>query len=162
VVLPVGDCDCIGCFPDHVKLTRALVRDLDEAIKEIKQLGEDGEEASQKIMELEALCKQHTKAAHKLREEKATLEGMVESHDELIMEITDEIGLNRMGEDANNEEDDEDEDDDNGGDTTAPPAVVPPPIPVPVAAPEVIIIEGEDLVEMVPEQEALRHMRLSW
>jgi hypothetical protein len=60
VVLPVGDCDCIGCFADHVKLTRALVRDLDEAIKEIKQLGEDGEEASQKITELEALCKQHT------------------------------------------------------------------------------------------------------
>jgi hypothetical protein len=87
---------------------------------------------------------------------------MVESHDELIMEITDEIGLNRMGEDANNEEDDEDEDNDNGGDTTAPPAVVPPPIPVPIAAPEVIIVEGEDLVEMVPEKEALRHMWLSW
>jgi hypothetical protein len=34
-----------------------LVQDLDEAVKEVKLLGEHGEEASQKIMELEALCK---------------------------------------------------------------------------------------------------------
>jgi hypothetical protein len=33
-----------------------------------------------------------------LRQEKATLEGMVESHDELIMEIAREILLYRMGE----------------------------------------------------------------
>jgi hypothetical protein len=55
--------------------------------------------------------------AQKLKEEKATLEGMVESHDELVMEITKETGLDHMGEDA----EDEDEDADNDGDTTAPP-----------------------------------------
>jgi hypothetical protein len=34
-----------------------------------------------------------------LEEEKATLEGIVESHDELLMEIAWETGLDRMGED---------------------------------------------------------------
>jgi hypothetical protein len=57
VVMPVGDHDHIGCFIDQVKLSRALVRDLDEFIKEVKLLGEHGEETSQKITELEALCK---------------------------------------------------------------------------------------------------------
>jgi hypothetical protein len=96
---------------------------------------------------LEALCKQHIEATQKLREEKATLKGMVESHDELIMEIDDEIGLNRMGEDAGNEEEDDSDKDDNGdgGDTVAPPAAAPPPVPVtPAAAREVIIVEEED------------------
>jgi hypothetical protein len=49
VVMPVGDHDHIGCFTDQVKLTRALVRDLDEAIKEVKLLVEHEEESSQKI-----------------------------------------------------------------------------------------------------------------
>jgi hypothetical protein len=40
VVLPAGDYDHMGCFIDQVKLTHALVRDLDEAIKEVKLLGE--------------------------------------------------------------------------------------------------------------------------
>jgi hypothetical protein len=53
-----------------------------------------------------------------LEEQKATLEGMVESRDELIMEIARETGLDRMGEDAKDEEEDEDADD--GGDATAP------------------------------------------
>jgi seryl-tRNA synthetase len=53
----VEDHEHIGCFSDQVKLTRALVRDLDEVVKEIKQLGKHGEEASRKITELEALCK---------------------------------------------------------------------------------------------------------
>jgi hypothetical protein len=57
VVMPAGDRDHIGCFADQVKLTRALVRDLDEAIKEVMVLGEHEEESSQKVMELEALCK---------------------------------------------------------------------------------------------------------
>jgi hypothetical protein len=35
VVLPVGDRDRIGCFADQVKLTHALVQDLDEAVKEL-------------------------------------------------------------------------------------------------------------------------------
>jgi hypothetical protein len=42
--------------------------------------------------------------AQKLKEEKATLEGMVESCDELVMEIAKETGLDRMGEDAEDEE----------------------------------------------------------
>jgi hypothetical protein len=153
MVLPIEGHDRIGCFAEQVKLTRALVRDLDEDINEIRQLGEHGEEASRKVTELEALCKQHVEAAQKVREEKATLEGMVDSRDELIMEITDEIGLNSMGEDTNDEEEDNNDD---GGDAAAPPAVVPPPIPMPPAtAPEVIVIEKEeDPVEMIPEQEA--------
>jgi hypothetical protein len=57
MVLPVGDHYCMRCVTDQVKLTRALVRDLDEAVKEVKLLGEHEEESSQKIMELEALCK---------------------------------------------------------------------------------------------------------
>jgi hypothetical protein len=44
--MPAGDRGRIGCFADHVKLTRALVRDLDEAIKEVKLLGEHEEESS--------------------------------------------------------------------------------------------------------------------
>jgi hypothetical protein len=50
VVLPAGDHECMGCFTDQVKLTRALVRDPNEAVKEVKLLGEH-EESSQKIME---------------------------------------------------------------------------------------------------------------
>jgi hypothetical protein len=57
VVLPTRDRDYIGCFANQVKITCALVRDLDQAIKEVKLLGEHGEEARWKIMKLEALCK---------------------------------------------------------------------------------------------------------
>jgi hypothetical protein len=46
VVVPVGDRDHIGCFADQVKLTQALVWDLDEAIKEVNLLGELEEESS--------------------------------------------------------------------------------------------------------------------
>jgi peptidoglycan hydrolase CwlO-like protein len=147
VVLPTGDHDRIGCFTDQVKLTRALVRDLDEAVKEVKLLGENEEKSSQKIMELEALCKRLKEDAQKLKEEKATLEGMVESHDELIMEIAKETGLDRMEEDAE-DEDEEDEDADDRGDAAAPPIPAPP-----TAAPEEVVKE-EDAIEMVPEQEA--------
>jgi hypothetical protein len=49
--------------------------------------------------------------AQKLKEEKDTLEGMVKSHDELIMEIAKKTGLDHMGEDAEDEEDDEDAND---------------------------------------------------
>jgi hypothetical protein len=86
------------------------------------------------------LCKKYAEDTQKLREEKATLEGMVESHDDLIMEIADEIGLNCMVEDS------KDEDDDDGGDATTPPTPVPP-----TATREVTVIEEEDPVEMVPE-----------
>jgi hypothetical protein len=57
VILPTGDYDRMGCFSDQVKLTRALVQDLDEAIMEVKMLGEHEDESSQKITELEAPCK---------------------------------------------------------------------------------------------------------
>jgi hypothetical protein len=87
VVMPAGDRDHIGCFADQVKLTRALVWDLDEAIKEVNLLGEHEVESSQKITELEALCKRLREDAQKLREEKTTLEGMIQSHDELILEM---------------------------------------------------------------------------
>jgi hypothetical protein len=71
--------------------------------------------------------------------EKTTLEGMIQSCDELIMEMAEEYGLNHM---AGN---DNDEDDDDEGNTIAPPASA--------AVPEEIIKE-EAPVEMVPEQEA--------
>jgi chromosome segregation ATPase len=136
-----------------VKLTRALVRDLDEVVKEIKQLGEHGEEASQKITELEAPCKQKEDVTKKLKEEKAKLEGMIQSHDDLIMEMADEHGLNHMGE--NDEDDVEEDDDDDGGDAATPPATAPSPIPMsPATALKVIIIEEEENpMEMVPKQE---------
>jgi hypothetical protein len=44
VVMPAGDHDHIGCFADQVKLMQALVRYLDEAVKEANLLGEHEEE----------------------------------------------------------------------------------------------------------------------
>jgi peptidoglycan hydrolase CwlO-like protein len=67
---------------------------LDEAVKVVKLLGEHEEESNQKITELEALCKRLREDAQKLKEEKTTLEGMIQSHDELIMEMAKEYGLN--------------------------------------------------------------------
>jgi predicted nuclease with TOPRIM domain len=109
----------MGCFTDQVKLTRALVQNLDEAIKEVKLLGEHEEESGQKITELEALCKKLRDDTQRLEEEKATLEAMVESRDEQLMEITRETRLDRMGED----EDEEEEDTDDEGDVVAPPSL---------------------------------------
>jgi hypothetical protein len=54
--------------------------------------------------------------SQKLREEKTTLEGMIQSRDELIMEMAEEYGLNRMGENDDNE----DEDDDDKGNAVTP------------------------------------------
>ncbi len=141
MMLPVEGHDRTGCFANQVKLTHALVQDIDEAIKEIKLLGEHGEEASRKIVELEALCKRIREDAQKLREEKTTLEGMIQSRDELILEMAEEYGLNRMGEN----DDDEDEDDDDEGNTITPPA------PAPAAVPEEII-EEEAPVENGPQE----------
>jgi hypothetical protein len=140
VVMPAGDRDHIKCFADQVKLTRALVRDLDEAVKEVNLLGEHDEESSQKITELEALCKRLREEAQKLREEKTTLEGMIQSRDELILEMAEEYGLNRMGEN----DDDEDEKNDDEGNAIAPPA------PAPAVVPEEII--EEDPVENGPHE----------
>jgi hypothetical protein len=148
VILHAGSHDCMGCFTDQVKLTHVLVRDLDEAIKEVKLLGEHEEELSQKIIEQEALCKKLREDTQRLEEEKATLEGMVESRDELLMEIAWEMGLDRMGEDE-----DEEEEADNVGDATAPPTAAPPHPAPPAAAPEDIDIECP--MEVIPKQEAL-------
>jgi hypothetical protein len=94
------------------------------------------------------LCKKLREDTQRFEEETATLEGMVESRDELLMEIARENRLNRMGEDDEDKEEDEDADD--GVD--APHAAAPPP-PAPAAtAPEEIDDEGS--VEMIPEQEA--------
>jgi uncharacterized membrane-anchored protein YhcB (DUF1043 family) len=142
VVMPTGDHDHIGCFADQVKLTHALVQDLDEDVKEVKLLGEHEEELSQKITELESLCKSLREDAQKLREERVTLEGMIKSRDELLMEMTEEYRLNRMG------ENDDDEDDNNERNAIAPPAPVPPTV-----TPEEIV-EEEAPVKMVLEQEA--------
>jgi hypothetical protein len=150
VVLPAGDHDRMGCFTDQVKLTRALVRDLDEAIKEVKLLGEHEEELSQKIMELETMCRKLREDTQRLEEEKATLEGMIESHDELLLEIARETGLHCMGEHDEDEEEEEDADD--GEDAAAPPTTAPPPPTPPAATPEKIDDEGP--MEMIPEQEA--------
>jgi peptidoglycan hydrolase CwlO-like protein len=77
---------------------------LDEAIKEVKRLGEHEEESSQKVIELEALCKKLREDTKRLEEEQATLEGMVESCDDLLMEIARKTGLDCMGEDDEDEE----------------------------------------------------------
>jgi hypothetical protein len=139
--MPAGDHNRIGCFTDQVKLTQALVRDLNEAVKEVNLLGEHEEESSQKITELEALCKRLREDTQRLREERTTLEGMIQSRDELILEIAEEYGLNHMGENDNGE----DEDDDDEGNTVTPPA------PAPAAVPEEIVKE-EDPVENGPHE----------
>jgi hypothetical protein len=121
------------------EVTHALVRDLDEAIKEVNLLGEHEEESSQKITELEALCKRLSEDAQKLRLEKTTLEGMIQSRDELILEMAEEYGLNLMEEN----DDDEDEYDDDEGNAVASPA--------PTAVPKEII-EEEAPVENGPQE----------
>jgi hypothetical protein len=79
--------------------------------------------------------------AQKLKEEKTTLEGMIQSLDEMIMEMDKEYGLNRIG------ENDDDEDDDDEGNTVTPTTHAP-------AAMSEEIVKEEALMEMVPEQEA--------
>jgi hypothetical protein len=103
-------------------------------------LGEHEEESRQKITELEALCKRLREDAQKLREEKTTMEGMIQSRDELILEMAKVYGLNYMGEN----DDDEDEDDDDEGNAIAPPA------PSSAAMPEEIV--EEDPVENGPQE----------
>jgi hypothetical protein len=76
----------------------------------------------------------------RLEERMATLEGMVESRDDLLMEIARETGQGRMGDDEDDEEKEEDADD--RGDAAAPPA----------AAPDEIDEEGP--MEVIPEEEA--------
>jgi hypothetical protein len=90
---------------------------------------------------LEAVCKRLREDAQRLREERTTLEGMIQSHDELILEMVEEYGLNRMGEN----DDDEDENDDDEGNAVAPPS------PTPATMPEEIV-EEEDPMENGPQE----------
>jgi hypothetical protein len=145
IILSAGGHDHMGCFADQVKLTRALVQNLDEAVKEVKLLGEHEEESSQKITELEALCKKLRDDTQRLEEKKTTLEEMVESCNELLMEIARETGLECMGEDE-----EEEDDADDGGDATAPTAAAPPPPAPPTAVPEEINEEGP--MDAIPAQ----------
>jgi hypothetical protein len=85
------------------------------------------------------LCKRLREGAQKLREEKATLEGMIQSRDELIMEMAEEYGLNHMG------ENDDDDDKNDEGNAIATPA------PVPTTVPEEIV-EEEAPVENGPHE----------
>jgi hypothetical protein len=104
---------------------------------------------SQKITELDALCKKLREDTQRLEKEKTTLKGMVESRDELLMEIATETGLDHMGEDDEDEEEEKDADD--GEDAAAPPAAAPPPPVPPAATSEEINDEG--LMEMIPDRE---------
>jgi hypothetical protein len=135
-MMPAGERDHIGCFADQVKLTRALVQDLDEAVRKVNLLGEHEEESSQKITELEALCKRLREDAQKLREEKTTLEGMIQSHDELILKMDKEYGLNHMG------ENDDDEGDDDEGNAIAPLSSAPATVPKEIIEEEVPVENG--------------------
>jgi hypothetical protein len=74
---------------------------------------------------------------------------MVESHDELLMEISREMGLDRIGEDE--DEEGEEEDADKGGDAVAPSAAAPL-LPAP-PAPAHEEIDEEGPMEAIPEQE---------
>jgi chromosome segregation ATPase len=142
VVMPTGDGDHIKCFVDQVKLTQALDQDLDEAVKEVNLLRKHEEESSQKITELEAVCKRLKEDTQRLREGRTTLEAMIQSCDELVLEMAEEYGHNSMGEN----DDDEDENDDDEGNTIALPALAP------AAVPEEIV-EEEDLVENGPQEQ---------
>jgi hypothetical protein len=95
-----------------------------------------------KDQELLALCKRLREDAQKLKKEKNNVEGMIQSHDELIMELAKEYGLNRMGENDDNK----DEDDDDEGNAIAPPA------PSPAVVPE----------EIVEEEAPWRMVHMSW
>jgi hypothetical protein len=47
--------------------------------------------------------------AQRLREDRTTLEVMIQSRDELILEMAEEYGFNRMGENDDNEDEDDDD-----------------------------------------------------
>jgi hypothetical protein len=84
------------------------------------------------------LCKKLREDTQRLEEGKVTLEEMVESRDELLMEIARETGVDHILEDDEDEAEDEHADD--GEDDTAPLAATrPPPAPP---------------MDIIPEQEA--------
>jgi hypothetical protein len=75
---------------------------------------------------------------------------MVESRDELLMEIARETGLDRMDEGEGGEEEETDDE----GDVAAPPVAALPPLAPPAVIPEEIHEEGP--MEAIPEQEDLK------
>jgi hypothetical protein len=75
---------------------------------------------------------------------------MVKSHDELLMEIAKEMGLDRMDEGEGGEEEETDDE----GEVAAPTAAAPPPLVPPAVIPEEIHEEGP--MEAIPEQEDLK------
>jgi hypothetical protein len=80
---------------------------------------------------VESLSKQHEEVIRKLKKENATLERMVQSHDELIMEIVAETRPDWMGEDDHEDDDEDDgndevDDNEGGGDATTLLAAAPP------------------------------------
>jgi hypothetical protein len=101
VVVPTGGHDGMGCMLNQLKLTPTLNEELDQAMKDIRQFGNQGAESSRRITELESLCKQHEEAIEKLKQENATLKLGIQSLNELILEIATETRLDGMGEDDN-------------------------------------------------------------
>jgi hypothetical protein len=96
---------------------------------------------------LEALCKRLREDAQKQREETTTLKGMIQSHDELILEMAEEYGLNRMG--GNDDDEDEDEDEDDEGNTVAPLVSTPATVPEEIVKEETPVDNGpQDLDDM--------------
>jgi hypothetical protein len=85
VVLPTGGHDHVGYLLDQVKLTHALNKELEQAMKDIHQFCDQGAKASQRIIELEYLYKQHEEAIAKLKQENTSLELGIQSCDELIL-----------------------------------------------------------------------------
>jgi hypothetical protein len=57
VVVPTGGHDGMGCMLNQLKLTPTLNEELDQAMKDIRQFGNQGAESSRRITELESLCK---------------------------------------------------------------------------------------------------------
>jgi septal ring factor EnvC (AmiA/AmiB activator) len=143
VVLPIRDHNHVGCLPDQVRLTHALNEEINQAMKEIHQFGDQREEANRRIAELESLCKQHVEAIAKVKKENTSLELGIQSHKKLIKEMAAEMGLDMLGE-ANNEDDDDDERD-AMEDIAA--------VASATTTPEVATEEEEDPEMMIPEQE---------
>jgi hypothetical protein len=96
MVMPIRDRNHVGCLSDQEWLTRALNVELDQAVKEIRQFGDQGAEASRRITLLESLCKQHEEVIEKLKQENTTLELGIQSRNELVLQMAFEMGLDRM------------------------------------------------------------------
>jgi hypothetical protein len=109
VVLPARHHDHVGCLHDQVHLTCTMKEELDQAMSKICHLCEQEREAKRKIEYLEALCKCQEGQITELRNENMDLDQGVKTHDELIEEMAEQLGLGDNG-------DDEEEDDDDGGD----------------------------------------------